>query len=151
MRVTITICLNIESSLEPYLSYFITKKINIWSLWFNCTLSSESFSFWKNYLCPLHHPTHTHRERERERERYLLTHFTLVKNSVQITAIGDLLTIHRCYDVTQNESTIGITFGWLQALQHEDWSTLIEWKKKTIKPKEANVNKRRKIKTKHLT
>ena len=67
-------------------------------------------------------PSHPQRERERERERerYLLTHFTLVKNSVQITAIGDLLTIHRCYDVTQNESTIGITFGWLQALQHED-------------------------------
>jgi len=80
-----------------------------------------------------------HRERERERESeggrerehknknieetktpYRIIHFTLVKNSVQITAIGDLFTIHRCYDVTQNESTIGITFSWLQALQHRD-------------------------------
>jgi hypothetical protein len=67
-------------------------------------------------------------EREREHKNieeikttpYRITHFTLVKNSVQITAIGDLFTIHRCYDVTQNEPTIGITFSWLQALQHRD-------------------------------
>ena len=117
----------------------------------------KNFHFWKAISAPgTNHPTHKEIEREHKnieemKTPYLLTHFTLVKNSIQITAIGDLCAIHRCYDVTQNESTIGIAFGWLQALQHRDWSTLIKWKQKTIKLKEAKVSKRRKIKTKHLT
>lgn len=86
---------------------------------------SKDFYFERTNSTP--HTTHP-REREREHKNieetkttpYRIIHFTLVKNSVQITAIGDLFTIHRCYDVTQNESTIGITFSWLQPLQHRD-------------------------------
>lgn len=58
---------------------------------------------------------------------YRITHFTLVKNSVQITSIGNLFSIYRCYDVAQYKSSIGITFSWKQALRKGD-ALPINWK-----------------------
>lgn len=52
--------------------------------------------------------------------QYLIAYFALVKNSVQVTAICNLFSIHRCYDITQNKSPIGIAFGGLQTLQSRD-------------------------------
>ena len=40
-----------------------------------------------------------HKLKANEPKPYLITNFTLVKNSVQITSISNLITIHRCYDV----------------------------------------------------
>jgi len=60
------------------------------------------------------------KKKERNSKPYLLTHFTLVKYSVQVTAICNLFSVHRSYDITQNKSAISITFGWLQTLQKRD-------------------------------
>lgn len=58
---------------------------------------------------------------------YRITHFTLVKNSVQITSISNLFSIYRCYDITQYKSAIGITFSWKQALRKwECFTNLIQ-------------------------
>lgn len=53
---------------------------------------------------------------EERSEVYLVTYFTLVKDSVQITSICHLFSIHRSYYVPKDKSAIGITFGGLQTL-----------------------------------
>lgn len=52
---------------------------------------------------------------------YFFSYFALVKDSVQIATVWNLLSINRCNYITQNKSSIGITFGGLKTLKDQDY------------------------------